>query len=44
MTGHPLFVIAGLDPAIRTTSPLLAAGILDVRVKPGHAGWVREFT
>jgi cysteinyl-tRNA synthetase len=36
VTGCSLVVIAGLDPAIQATSPLLAAAVLDARVKPGH--------
>jgi hypothetical protein len=32
----PLFVIAGLDPAIRPAVPHLLRVRMDARVKPGH--------
>jgi hypothetical protein len=36
--GQNFPLIAGLDPAIQTTSQTLLQVMLDARVKPGHEG------
>jgi hypothetical protein len=41
MIVHHPSVLAGLDPAIHSTSPLVSNGRMDVRVEPAHDAIVR---